>query len=66
MVGLFFENHDYTTLNDYEQCIKICVWYPPLVFKDMALYSALLSLSKSICTENPWIPGQFRVSSSFW
>ena len=58
--------HVYTPLSERTQCIKICVLFPRHVFKDVVLFSALLSLSKSICTENPRRPGQFRLSSSFW
>ena len=55
----------YTPLSESTQCMKLCVWFPRHVFEDMVLISALLSLSMSVCTENLWIPGQFRVSSSF-
>ena len=41
----------YTALSESTQCIRICVWFPRHVFKDMALFFALLSLIKSIYTE---------------
>ena len=52
-------NNVYTPLSERSQCIKICIWFPRHVFKDMFLLSALLSLSKSNYTENPWKLGQF-------
>ena len=52
-------NNVYTPLSDCSQCIKICIWFPRHVFKDMVLFSALHSLSKSNYTENPWKLGQF-------
>ena len=45
------KNHGYTPLNKFEQCNKICVWFPLHVFKDMSLFSALLSLRNSVPTE---------------
>ena len=41
----------YTPLSESTQCIRIYVWFPRHVFKDIALFSALLSLRESICTE---------------
>ena len=49
----------YTPLSESSQCIKICIWFPRHVFKDMVLFSALHSLSKSNYTENSWKLGQF-------
>ena len=43
-------NNVYTPLSEISQCIKICIWFPRRVFKDMVLFSALHSLSKSIQT----------------
>ena len=43
-------NNVYTPLSESSQCIKICIWFPRRVFKDMVLFSALHSLSKSIQT----------------
>ena len=40
----------YIPLSESSQCIKICIWFPRRVFKDMVLFSALHSLSKSIQT----------------
>ena len=40
----------YTPLSESSQCIKICIWFPRHVFKDMVLFSAMHSLSKSIQT----------------
>ena len=47
-------NNVYTPLSESSQCIRICMWFPRHVFKDMVLLSAMLSLSKSNYTENPW------------
>ena len=43
-------NHVYTPLSESSQCIRICIWFPRHLFKDMILFSALHSLSKSIQT----------------
>ena len=40
-------NNVYTPLSESSQCIRICIWFPRHVFKDMVLLSALHSLSKS-------------------
>ena len=45
-------NHVYTLLSESSQRIRICIWFPRHVFKDMILFSALHSLSKSIQTQN--------------
>ena len=51
-------NNVYTPLSECSQCIKICIWFPRHVFKDIVLFSAMRSLSKSFYTENPWKLGQ--------
>ena len=43
-------NNVYTPLSESSQCIKSCIWFPRRVFKDVVLFSALHSLSKSIQT----------------
>ena len=44
----------HTPLSESLQGIKICIWFPRHMFKDLVLFSALDSLSKSNYTENPW------------
>ena len=51
-------NNVYTPLSESSQCIKIRIWFPRHVFKDIVLFSAMRSLSKSNYTENPWKLGQ--------
>ena len=53
----------YTPLSESSQCIRICIWFPRHVFKDLVLFSALHSLSKYIATEKPWKQGQYIMSS---
>ena len=62
-------NDVYTPSSESSQCIKICIWFPRHVFKDMVLFSALHSLSKSIILNNRenWDNLYFRASfASFW
>ena len=56
-------NNVYTPLNESSQCIKICIWFPRHVFKDIVLFFAMRSLSKSNYTENPWKLGQLWYQS---
>ena len=51
-------NNVYTPLSESSQCIRICIWFPRHVFKDIVLFSAMRSLSKSNYNENPWKLGQ--------
>ena len=41
-----------TPLSESSQCIKICIWFPRLVFNHMVLFSALQSSSRLIQTQN--------------
>ena len=54
----------HTPLSESSQCIKICIWFPRHVFKDMVLISALHSSSKSNFTENPWKPRRTELSNA--
>ena len=45
-------NNVYTPLSESSQCIKIYIWFPRHVFKDIVLFSAMRSFSKSSYTEN--------------
>ena len=51
----------HTPLSESLQCIKICIWFPRHMFKDLVLFSALDSLSKSNYTENPWKPKRIEL-----
>ena len=54
----------HTPLSEKSQCFKICIWFPRHMFKDLVLFSAVDSLSKSNCTENPWKPGRIDMSNA--
>ena len=54
----------HTPLSESSQCFKICIWFPRHMFKDLVLFSALDSLSKSNYTENPWKPRRIELSKA--
>ena len=54
----------HTPLSESSQCIRICIWFPSHMFKDLVLFSALDSLSKSNYTENPWKPRRIELSNA--
>ena len=56
-------NNVYTPLSESSQCCKICIWFPRHVFKDIFMFSAMRSLSKSNYTENLWKLGQLWYQS---
>ena len=56
--------YTHTPSSESSQSIKICIWFPRHVFKELVLFSALDSLSKSNYTENPWKPRRIELSNA--
>ena len=59
-------NHVCTPLSESSQCIKICIWFPRHVFKDMVLFSALHSLRSQIILKIRGNRDSLPCRASFW